>query len=51
MRKAIVESVFGQIKDAMGFRRFSFRGINSARAEWDLVCAMLEAVSDSRSQP
>jgi hypothetical protein len=40
MRKAIVEPVFGQIKDAMGFRRFSFRGFDSARAEWDLVCAM-----------
>lgn len=40
MRKAIVEPVFGQIKESMGFRRFSFRGIDSAHAEWDFVCAM-----------
>jgi hypothetical protein len=27
MRKAIVEPVFGQIKEGRGFRRFSFRGL------------------------
>ncbi len=37
-RKAIVEPVFGQIKEARGFRRFSFRGLNNVAAEWDLVC-------------
>ena len=40
MRKAIVEPVFGQSKHAIGFRRFSFRGIDYARAEWDFVCAI-----------
>ena len=39
MRKAIVEPVFGQIKQARGFRRFSFRGLASVTAEWFLVCA------------
>jgi transposase len=38
MRKAIVEPVFGQIKEARGFRRFSFRGLAKVSAEWDLVC-------------
>lgn len=38
MRKAIVEPVFGQIKECRGFRRFSFRGIVKVRAEWKLVC-------------
>jgi len=38
-RKAIVEPVFGQIKEARGFRRFSFRGFQKVRAEWALVCA------------
>jgi transposase len=38
-RKAIVEPVFGQIKHARGFRRFSFRGVAKVRAEWALVCA------------
>ncbi len=37
-RKAIVEPVFGQIKEARGFRRFSFRGLENVAAEWDLVC-------------
>jgi transposase len=37
-RKAIVEPVFGQIKEARRFRRFSLRGINKVRAEWSIVC-------------
>lgn len=39
MRKAIVEPVFGQIKEARGFRRFSLRGKQNVRREWRLVCA------------
>ena len=39
MRKAIVEPVFGQIKERRGFRRFSLRGLSNVRAEWKLVCA------------
>lgn len=38
MRKAIVEPVFGQIKEWRGFRRFSFRGLEKAGAEWKLIC-------------
>ena len=38
MRKAIVEPVFGQIKEARGFRRFSMRGMTKVKAEWTLVC-------------
>jgi hypothetical protein len=38
MRKAIVEPVFGQIKEWRGFRRFSLRGLQKVRAEWKLVC-------------
>jgi transposase len=37
-RKQVVEPVFGQIKEARGFRRFSFRGLNQVAAEWDLIC-------------
>ena len=37
-RKAIVEPVFGQIKEARGFRRFSLRGLCPVEAEWQLVC-------------
>ncbi|HSB69314.1 MAG TPA: IS1182 family transposase [Candidatus Methylomirabilis sp.] len=38
LRKAIVEPVFGQIKGARGFRRFSFRGVAKVQAEWQLIC-------------
>jgi len=37
-RKAIVEPVFGQIKQARGFRQFLLRGIRKVRGEWSLVC-------------
>ena len=37
MRKAIVEPVFGQIKDARGFRRFLLRGLESVRAEFAFI--------------
>jgi transposase len=40
MRKAIVEPVFGHIKERRGFRRFSLRGLNQVRCEWKLVCAV-----------
>ena len=38
-RKAIVEPVFGLIKQARGFRSFSLRSLAKVRAEWDFVCA------------
>jgi transposase len=38
-RKAIVEPVFGQIKERQRFRMFSFRGLDNVEAEWGLVCA------------
>jgi len=37
-RKVIVEPVFGQIKEARGFRRFLLRGLKKIRGEWCLVC-------------
>lgn len=37
-RKVIVEPVFGQIKEARGFRRFLLRGLDRIRGEWCLVC-------------
>jgi Transposase DDE domain len=38
MRKAIVEPVFGQIKEWRGFRRFLLRGFQKVQAEWKLIC-------------
>ena len=37
-RKAIVEPVIGQIKQARGFRQFLLRGIEKVQGEWALVC-------------
>jgi transposase len=38
-RKAIIEPIFGQIKDAQGIRTFLMRGIAAVQAEWELICA------------
>ena len=38
LRKQIVEPVFGQIKQARGFRQFLLRGIDSVKAEWAMLC-------------
>ena len=38
LRKVTVEPVFGQIKQARGFRQFLTRGLANVQAEWALVC-------------
>jgi Transposase DDE domain len=38
LRKQVVEPVFGQIKQARGFRQFLLRGVENVRLEWALVC-------------
>lgn len=38
-RKAIVEPVFATIKQAMGFRRWTVRGLENVRTQWALLCA------------
>jgi transposase len=37
-RKAVVEPVFGQAKEARGLRRFLLRGLKAVGVEWSLVC-------------
>ena len=37
LRKQTVEPVFGIIKSAMGFRRFSLRGLVNVATEWTLI--------------
>jgi len=37
-RKHIVEPVFGQIKNCMGFRRFQLRGFEKVKGEFYLIC-------------
>ena len=38
LRKGVVEPVFGQIKQARGFRQFLLRGLRKVKAEWALIC-------------
>ena len=47
-RKWLSEAPNGWIKEVLGFRRFSVRGLNKARGEWDLVCL---ALNIKRLQP
>jgi hypothetical protein len=37
-RKAMVEPVIGQIKQARGFRQLFLRGVAKVRGEWAMVC-------------
>lgn len=38
LRKQLPEPVFGQIKQARGFRQFLLRGLDKVRDEWSLIC-------------
>ena len=38
LRKQTVEPVFGQIKEARGFRAFLVRGVRKVEQEWAMVC-------------
>ena len=38
LRKSTVEPVIGIIKEVLGFRQFSLRGLFAAGGEWTLVC-------------
>jgi transposase len=40
LRKQLPEPVFGQIKQARGFRQFLLRGIKRVRAEWAIICTV-----------
>jgi transposase len=38
LRKQTVEPVFGQVKQARGFRQLLLRGLDKVKAEWAMVC-------------
>ena len=40
LRKQVVEPVFGQMKQARGFRQFLLRGLDQVRAEWAMICTV-----------
>jgi transposase len=39
-RKGIIEPIFGQLKQVLGFRQFSLRSLGSMRGEWRLMCTV-----------
>src|SRR3954468_17133767 len=40
LRKQVVEPVFGQIKQARGFRQFLMRSLDQVRGEWAMICTV-----------
>ena len=50
-RKQSVETVFGIIKSAMGFRLFHLRGIQNAATEWTLIALAYNCRRIHRLQP
>lgn len=40
LRKKIVEPVFGDTKEQIGLRRFSYRGLEKAKAQWYITCTI-----------
>jgi len=49
LRKQIVEPVFGQVKQARGFRQFLLRGIEKVTNEWALICTAHNLVKLARA--
>ena len=50
LRKITVEPVFGQIKQARGFRQFLLRGLDKVTHEWALVCTAHNLTKLSRAR-
>jgi len=50
-RKHITEPIFGQIKEARGFRRFLLRGMGAVQQEWALVCTAHNLLKLFRASP
>ncbi|MFO1209004.1 MAG: IS1182 family transposase [Amaricoccus sp.] len=51
LRKQVVEPVFGQIKQARGFRQFLLRGLDKARGEWALICTAHNLLKLAAARP
>ncbi len=51
LRKQSVEPVFGQIKEARGFRRFLLRGLEKVTGEWSLLCTAHNLLKLAAARP
>jgi len=50
LRKQVVEPVFGQIKQARGFRQFLLRGLSQVANEWSVVCSVHNVLKLARAR-
>ena len=50
LRKQVVEPVFGQIKQARGFRQFLLRGLSQLASEWSWVCSVHNVLKLARAR-
>ncbi len=51
LRKQVVEPVFGQIKQARGFRQFLLRGLTKVRGEWAMICTAHNLLKLAKAAP
>src|SRR5258708_39125402 len=50
-RKGIIEPIFGQLKQVLGFRQFSLRGLAAMRSAWRVMCAEHNPLKFGRPNP
>ena len=50
-RKGMIEPIFGQLKQVLGFRQFSMRGLASMRGEWRLMATVHNLLKLWRKDP
>ena len=50
LRKTLPEPVFGQIKQARGFRQFLLRGLANVQGEWSLICTVHNLLKLAKAQ-
>jgi transposase len=50
-RKGMIEPIFGQMKQVLGFRQFSMRGLSSMRGEWRLMATVHNLLKLWRQDP
>jgi len=40
-RQSVVERAFAEIKETLGLRRWSFRGLEAVKAQWSMMCTAM----------